>query len=63
MIVVSVIFAAIHPQGILGIPALASLALGFAIAREWRGTLIPGMIAHGLNNAVILATAALCFMK
>ena len=27
---------------------------GFTIAREWRGSLLPGMVAHGLNNFVIL---------
>ena len=63
MIVVSVIFAAVHPQGVFAIPVLASLGCAFALAREWRGTLIPGIIAHGLSNAIMLSAVALCLMK
>jgi membrane protease YdiL (CAAX protease family) len=48
------IFAIIHPQGVLAVPALMALACGFVLAREWRGTLIPSMIAHGLNNGLVL---------
>jgi membrane protease YdiL (CAAX protease family) len=51
-LVVSFLFAVIHPQGLLGVPALMALALAFAVVREWRGTLIPCMVAHGLNNAI-----------
>ena len=51
-LVVSFLFAVIHPQGFLAVPVLMSLALAFALVREWRGTLIPSMIAHGLNNAI-----------
>lgn len=61
-IVVSVVvsgflFAVIHPQGILGVPLLMTLATSFALAREWRGTLIPSICAHGVNNG--LATGLL----
>jgi membrane protease YdiL (CAAX protease family) len=52
--VVSFIFAAIHPQGLLAIPVLMALAFGFTVAREWRGTLVPCMIAHGVNNGIAL---------
>jgi membrane protease YdiL (CAAX protease family) len=48
------IFAIIHPQGVLAVPALMALACGFVLAREWRGTLLPGMVAHGLNNALVM---------
>jgi membrane protease YdiL (CAAX protease family) len=48
------IFAIIHPQGVMAVPALMALACGFVLAREWRGTLLPSMIAHGLNNALVL---------
>ncbi len=48
----SFIFAAIHPQGWLGIPVLMLLAFVFALAREWRRSLVPSMIAHGLNNGI-----------
>ena len=49
-LVVNVIFAAIHPQGVFFIPVLAALACGFSLAREWRGTLLPSMFAHGTHN-------------
>jgi membrane protease YdiL (CAAX protease family) len=51
-VLVSFLFAIIHPQGVLGVPSLMALALAFSFLREWRGTLIPPMIAHGINNAV-----------
>jgi membrane protease YdiL (CAAX protease family) len=50
----SLIFAAIHPQGWVAIPALMSLSCGFTLVREWRGTLLPGMVAHGLHNGLLL---------
>jgi membrane protease YdiL (CAAX protease family) len=49
---VSLIFAAIHPQGWVAIPVLGSIALVLAALREWRGSLIACMTAHALNNAV-----------
>jgi membrane protease YdiL (CAAX protease family) len=52
---VSFVFAVIHPQGLFGIPALMALAFSFALLREWRGSLVPCMIAHALNNAFALA--------
>jgi membrane protease YdiL (CAAX protease family) len=52
----SFIFAVIHPQGWLGVPVLMGLAIVFALAREWRGSLVPPMIAHGINNGVALLT-------
>jgi membrane protease YdiL (CAAX protease family) len=47
----SFVFAVIHPQGLFGIPILMSLAMVFAIVREWRGSLVPCMIAHAMVNA------------
>jgi membrane protease YdiL (CAAX protease family) len=52
--VASFIFAVIHPQGIVAVPALMALAYGFTIAREWRGSLIAPMVAHGINNGVLM---------
>jgi len=49
----SLIFAAIHPQGPIAIPVLMAIACGLSILREWRGSLIAPMVAHGLNNAVV----------
>jgi membrane protease YdiL (CAAX protease family) len=47
------LFAAIHPQGWLAVPVLMALAVGFALAREWRGSLIAPMVGHALNNASV----------
>jgi membrane protease YdiL (CAAX protease family) len=60
-IVVSFLFAVIHPQGFLAVPMLMALALAFTLMREWRDTLIPPMIAHGINNA--MATLLLFLMS
>jgi membrane protease YdiL (CAAX protease family) len=60
-VVVSFLFAVIHPQGILAVPVLMALALAFTLMREWRGTLLPSMIAHSINNAV--ATLLLFLMS
>jgi membrane protease YdiL (CAAX protease family) len=60
-LVVSFVFAVIHPQGFVAVPALMSLALGFTILREWRGSLISCMIAHGMNNALVMSLATFVF--
>lgn len=60
-LVVSFVFAVIHPQGLVAVPALMSLALGFTILREWRGSLISCMIAHGMNNALVMSLATFVF--
>ena len=49
------VFAAIHPQGVLAVPALAGLSIGFCISREWSGSVVPGMLAHGFHNGSLLA--------
>jgi membrane protease YdiL (CAAX protease family) len=46
------LFAGIHPQGLLFIPVLGGLATGFCLAREFRGSLIPCIVAHSINNFV-----------
>jgi membrane protease YdiL (CAAX protease family) len=38
---------------------LAALALAFTLVREWRGTLIPGMVAHAINNGVLMLLVTL----
>jgi membrane protease YdiL (CAAX protease family) len=50
----SAIFALVHPQGFLYAPLLGGLAVGFCLIREWRGSLVPGMIAHAITNFVTL---------
>ncbi len=49
----SFVFAVIHPQGIVAVPLLMSLAIAFCLAREWRGSLVPSMVAHGLSNGLV----------
>lgn len=48
------IFAALHPQGWLGIPALAAIGIGFSLLRESRDSLIAPMIAHSINNGILV---------
>jgi membrane protease YdiL (CAAX protease family) len=49
------LFAAIHPQGWVAIPALMSLAYGFALMREWRDSVLPSMLMHGISNGVVIS--------
>ena len=49
----SVLFAIIHPQGWITVPTLTTLAIGFCLLREWRGSLIPSMTAHALHNGLV----------
>ena len=56
-LIVSFLFAVIHPQGWVATPVLMALAMAFTLAREWRGSLLPAMLAHGINN--LLATCVL----
>lgn len=58
-LIVSFVFAVIHPQGLVAVPVLMALALGFTIAREWRGSLVAPMVGHALNNALVLTLASL----
>jgi membrane protease YdiL (CAAX protease family) len=51
----SLVFALIHPQGLLAVPALMSLAIAFSLAREWRGSLIAPMVMHGVSNGAVMA--------
>ena len=47
------IFAALHPQGLGGIPVLMAAGFNFAMLRQWRGGLIAAMTAHALNNGTV----------
>lgn len=59
--VVSVLFAAIHPQGLSFAPVLAGLAFVFALVREWRGSLVAPMTAHALTNGMSLLVLSVVF--
>lgn len=61
-VVVSVIFAALHPQGWAAVPVLGSIAMVLAALREWRGSLIAPMAAHAFNN-FLAVTLALLFLR
>lgn len=51
--VTAFIFAAIHPQGWVGIPVLMSIAFVLSGLREWRGSVIPSMVAHAIHNGAV----------
>lgn len=53
-LITSVFFAVLHPQGLLAAPGIIGIGLAFAFMREWRESLLPAMLAHALNNAVIM---------
>jgi membrane protease YdiL (CAAX protease family) len=55
------IFAAIHPQGWMAIPALMALGFNFAMLREWRGSLIAPITAHALNNGMVVTALLILF--
>jgi membrane protease YdiL (CAAX protease family) len=49
----SFVFAIVHPQGIAAVPALMVLAFMLCLLREWRGTLLPSMMLHAVNNGTV----------
>jgi membrane protease YdiL (CAAX protease family) len=54
---VGLVFAFVHPQGWAAIPALMAIGGWFALLREWRGTLIPSVVAHAMHNAALVSLA------
>lgn len=61
-VIVSTIFALLHPQGWVAAPALGAIAIVLAALREWRGSLIAPMAAHACSNFLVL-TMALLLLK
>lgn len=57
----SFLFAAIHPQGWVAIPALGAIALVLAAIRQWRGTMFASAAAHALNNGVLVTLLIVAF--
>jgi membrane protease YdiL (CAAX protease family) len=57
--IVSLIFAILHPQGWLAVPALGAIALVLAAIREWRDSLIASTAAHAFNNFIAITLAVL----
>jgi membrane protease YdiL (CAAX protease family) len=56
-IISGLLFAALHPQGLAGIPVILSIAVVFAGLREWRGSIYASMTAHALHNGLLLTVA------
>lgn len=52
----SVLFAVVHPYSSAGLIQVAFGGLMYGIVREWRGSLVPSMVAHCLHNATIEAS-------
>jgi len=57
-VVGGVLFAAIHPQGLVAIPALAALAIAMTLLREWRVSVVPSIVLHGISNGLVLGMIA-----
>lgn len=55
------IFAAIHPQGWAGIPALTAIGFSLAVIRQWRGSLVGPIVAHAINNGAVVMLLLLAF--
>lgn len=54
-------FAILHPQLPLGFLPIAFLGAAFAALYEWRQSLIPGIVAHALNNGLIFLMLTFMF--
>ncbi|MBS1708369.1 MAG: CPBP family intramembrane metalloprotease [Armatimonadetes bacterium] len=59
MVVSGLLFASIHPQGPALWPALAGLGALMAYLTYWTGSIVPGMVLHGLHNGAILLVSIL----
>ena len=56
---VGTLFAVVHPQGWTVYPVLAAVGFVFASIREWRGSILPSMVAHAFHNGIVLTLAVL----
>jgi len=54
-------FAAVHPQGLIGIVPLTFLGCVFGALREWRGNLVTPILAHACFNGGTLAFVLFVF--
>lgn len=50
------IFGAVHPDLPGGFLPIFTLGVGLAVVYEWRGSLLPGIAMHGLQNAFSILT-------
>ena len=51
--ITAVLFGSYHPYDVSGMIDVALMGVVFGLLREWRGSLIAGMVAHCLHNATI----------
>ena len=58
-LVTAVGFGLMHGYDILQLLPVMTLGFVFALMREWRGSLVPSMTLHFLNNAVVLGLVLL----
>jgi membrane protease YdiL (CAAX protease family) len=61
MLVVSFVFAVIHPQGWVAVPALMAIAVALTLTREWRVSLFPSMVQHGVHNGLLVLLSYFIF--
>ena len=61
ILITAFIFAAIHPQGIAGVPAIMSIGIVLAMVREWRRSILPCMIVHVVHNGLAMGAVVLLF--
>ena len=47
------LFAMAHGYAPVQLVLVGMLGLGFALIREWRGSIVPTMVAHGVHNFVV----------
>jgi len=57
----AILFAAVHPQGAIGLLPLSMIGLVLAFIREWRGSLLACMLAHACFNAGTLVLITVLF--
>jgi membrane protease YdiL (CAAX protease family) len=59
----SAFFAVLHPQLPLGFLPIAVLGGAFAALYEWRQSLVPGIVAHAINNGLIFLLLTVMFPR
>ncbi len=62
ILVSGILFSGIHPQNLVGLIPLTTLATFMALMRQWRSSLIASMTFHGLNNGVLMCMMLLMYL-
>ncbi len=55
----ALLFGLMHSYGLILLGPVITLGFGFALMREWRGSMIASMVVHGLHNGIVLTLAFL----